>query len=152
MLSTLERVIILKTVSIFAETPDEILAEVAAICDEIELPGGQTVFEKGDPGDSLYIIVSGQVRVHDDDRLLNYLNERDVFGEMAVLDPETRSASVTTVEETRLLRVDQQALFEVMDDRPEVARGIIQVLSRHLRNRLKDLAELRDRLERSKAV
>lgn len=146
MLSTLERVIILKTASIFAETPDEVLAEIAAIAEELEAPAGQTIFEKGALGDSLYIIVSGKVRVHDNERLLNYLNEREIFGEMAVLDPEPRSASVTTVEETRLLRVDQQALFEVMDDRPEVARGIIHVLSRHLRNRMKDLAELRDRL------
>jgi hypothetical protein len=146
MLSTLERVIILKTAGIFAETPDEVLAEIAAIADESEASAGQTIFEKGDPGNSLYVIVSGKVRVHDQERFFNFLGEREIFGEMAVLDPEPRSASVTSVEDTYLLRVDQQALFEVMDDRPEVARGIIRVLSRHLRNRMKDLAELRDRL------
>ena len=68
---------------------------------------------------------------------------------MAVLDPEPRSASVTTVEDTRLLHVDEQALFEVMDAQPEVARGIIHVLSRHLRNRMKDVAELRARLPKA---
>lgn len=146
MLSTLERVIILKTVSVFAETPDEILAEIAAVADESEVPAGQTVFEKGDRGDCMYIIVSGKVRVHDQERFFNFLGERDVFGEMAVLDPELRSASVTTVEDTRLLRIDEQALFEVMDAQPEVARGIIHVLSRHLRNRMRDVADLRSRL------
>jgi ATP:ADP antiporter, AAA family len=146
MLSTLERVIILKTVGIFAGTPDEILAEIAAVGDELEVPAGQTIFEKGDRGDCMYIIVSGKVRVHDQERFLNFLGERDVFGEMAVLDPELRSASVTTVEDTQLLRVDEQALFEVIDAQPEVARGIIHVLSRHLRNRMRDVAELRTRL------
>jgi ATP/ADP translocase/HEAT repeat protein len=152
MLSTLERVIILKTVSIFAETPDEILAEIAAVAEEFEAPAGQTIFEKGERGDCLYIIVSGKVRVHDHERFFNYLNERDVFGEMAVLDPEVRSASVTTEEDTRLLRVDEQALFEVMDEQPEVARGIIHVLSRHLRNRMQDMINLRDRLQEPASV
>ena len=146
MLSTLEKVIILKTIGIFAETPDEVLAEIAANTEEIEVAAGHTIFEKGESGDSLYLIVNGKVRVHDRDRFFNFLGERDVFGEMAVLDPEPRSASVTTVEDTRLLRLDQQALFEVMDERPEVARGIIRVLSRHLRNRMKDVADLRARL------
>jgi ATP/ADP translocase/HEAT repeat protein len=146
MLSTLERVIILKTVGIFAETPDEVLAEIAAAAAEYEAPAGQMIFEKGERGDCLYIIVSGKVRVHDQDRFFNFLGEREVFGEMAVLDPEPRSASVTTVEDTRLLRVDEQALREVMDEQPEVARGIIRVLSRHLRNRMRDVAELRARL------
>ena len=150
MLSTLERVIILKTVSIFAETSDEVLAEVAAISEEVELPAGRTIFEKGELGDSLYIIVSGKVRVYDRERLFNYLGERDVFGEMAVLDPEPRSASVAAVEETHLLRLDQQALFELMDDHPEVARGIIHVLSRHLRNRMKDLTDLDIRLQEAR--
>ena len=88
--------------------------------------------------------------MHDQDRLFNYLGEREVFGEMAVLDPEPRSASITTVEDTRLLRVDEQALREVMDEQPDVARSIIRVLSRHLRNRMKDVAELRARLPEAK--
>jgi ATP:ADP antiporter, AAA family len=147
MLSTIEKVIILKTVSIFAETDDEVLAEVAAITTELAVSAGQTIFEKGDRGDSLYMIATGRVRVHDGDRTLNDLVTGNVFGEMAVLDPEPRSASVTAVEDTQLLRLDQQALYELIDDRPEVARGLIQVLSQHLRNRMRDLADLRDRAE-----
>lgn len=146
MLSTIEKVIILKTVGIFAETSDEVLAEVAAVTTETELPAGEKIFEKGDAGDSMYIIASGRVRVHDGDRVINDLVSGNVFGEMAILDPEARSASVTTVEDTQLLRLDQQALYELIDDRPEVARGLLKVLSQHLRNRMRDLAELRDQL------
>jgi CRP/FNR family cyclic AMP-dependent transcriptional regulator len=146
MLSTIEKVIILKTVSIFAETSDEILAEVAAIATETAGPAGANIFEKGDSGDSMYMIASGRVRVHDGARTLNDLVTGNVFGEMAVLDPQPRSASVTAIEDTQLLRLDQQALYELIDDRPEVARGLLQVLSQHLRNRMRDLAELRERL------
>jgi ATP:ADP antiporter, AAA family len=146
MLSTIEKVIILKTVSIFAETSDEILAEVATIATETDAPAGANIFEKGDAGDSMYMIASGRVRVHDGARTLNDLVTGNVFGEMAVLDPEPRSASVTAIEDTQLLRLDQQALYELIDDRPEVARGLLQVLSQHLRNRMRDLAELREGL------
>jgi AAA family ATP:ADP antiporter len=147
MLSTIEKVITLKTASIFAGTPDEILAEVASLLEEVELREGETIFEKGDAGNCMYIIIGGQVRVHDGGRTLNYLGEGDVFGEMAVLDTEPRVASVTAVEDTRLFRLDQEPFYELMDDRIEVARGIIRVLSQHLRARVQDLNDLRTRLE-----
>jgi CRP-like cAMP-binding protein len=117
------------------------------VLEEVEYNQGETIFEKGDLGDSMYIIVGGKVRVHDQDNTLNFLGERDVFGEMALLDPEARVASVTAMEDTRLLRLDQEPFFELMEERIDVARGIIQVLTRYLRDRVKDLAEMRSRIE-----
>ena len=70
----------------------------------------------------------------------------DVFGEMAVLDPEPRVASVTAVEDTQLLRLDQEPFYELMEDQIAVAQGIIRVLSAHLRNRVRDVTELRAKL------
>ena len=147
MLSIIERVLILKTVDIFAGTPDSTLAEIAALLREMELPAGETLFHKADPGQCMYIIVAGRLRVHDGDYLLNYLGERAIVGEMAVLDASPRMASVTATEETQLLRLDQEVLYELMADRPEVARGIIHVLSEHLRARVQTIAELTARLE-----
>lgn len=143
MLSTVEKVIILKGASIFAETPDAILAEVAQALEEMEVESGEMIFEKGDPGDSMYVLASGKVRVHDGAHTLNTLASGDVFGEMALLDPERRVASVTAQEDSRLLRLDQDSFYDLMSDRIEVARGIIQVLSRRLRERVQDLNELR---------
>ena len=147
MLSTVEKIIILKTVDLFTETPDSILAEVAALLQEVELPVGETIFEKGDSGDCMYIIVTGEVQAHDEGRTLNHLGEGDVFGEMAVLDPEPRVASITALEDTLLLRLDQEPFYELMEDRIEVARGIIRVLSGHLRNRVRDVAEIKTRIQ-----
>jgi CRP-like cAMP-binding protein len=65
---------------------------------------------------------------------------------MAVLESAPRMASVTATEPTRLLRLEQDALYELMADRIEVARGIIRVLSGRLRERVQDVAELRERL------
>ena len=146
MLSTIEKVIILKTADLFSGTPDEILAEVAAVASEVELKAGETIFRKGEPGDCMYVIVSGRLRAHDGPHTLNFLEQGDIFGEMAILDPQPRMASITAVEDSQLLRLDQEALYELMADRPEVARGMIRVLSRRLRDRVRDLNELRDRL------
>ena len=146
MLSTIEKVIILRGVPLFAETPNEILTELAALLTEVELPAGATLFNKGDPGDCMYIVVSGQVRVHDGEQTINLLNEGDIFGEMAILDPGPRMASVSAVTANLLLRLDQDALNELMEERSEIARGIIRVLSRRLRARVEELNELRSRL------
>jgi CRP-like cAMP-binding protein len=113
----------------------------------MEVPENEMIFKKGEPGDSMYIIVDGKVRVHTDERLLNYLGESDVFGEMALLDPEPRLASVTTIEPTRLFRLDQSPFYQLMAERPEVATGIIRVLTRLLRDRVRDLSQLDSRLK-----
>jgi ATP/ADP translocase/HEAT repeat protein len=135
MLLTIEKVLILKTVSIFAETPEEILAEVAAILEEVEVQAGETILHKDDVGRCMYIIVDGRVRIHNGDHVIAYLGARDIFGELAVLDAEPRSASATVEVDTQLFRLDQDALYELMTDRFEVARGIIRVLCRRVRVR-----------------
>jgi CRP-like cAMP-binding protein len=95
----------------------------------------------------MYIIVSGKVKAHDGDHILNTLQDGDVFGEMAMLDPEPRVASITAVDDTHLLRLDQEPFYELMEDRIEIARGVIHVLSGHLRNRVRDVAELKEQLK-----
>jgi CRP-like cAMP-binding protein len=131
----------------FSQTPDNVLADVADLLEEVDVDENETIFEKGDEGDSLYVILDGKVRVHDGERLLNYLGERDVFGEMALLDPEPRLASVTAVEATRLFRLDQAPFYVLMEERPEVAAGIIRVLTGRLRNRVRDVGQLKDRIK-----
>lgn len=147
MLSTVEKVLILKTVPMFSQTPDNVLADVADLLEEVDVSENATIFKHGDAGDSLYVILDGKVRVHDGERLLNYLGEREVFGEMALLDPEPRLASVTAMESTRLFRLDQASFYDLMTERPEVATGIIRVLTGHLRNRVRDIARLNERIQ-----
>jgi len=139
--STAERLTILRSVSIFTETPEESLVDAAGLLEEVEFKAGQTIFEKGDLGDCMYIIVHGKVKVHDGELMLNYLGKWDVFGEMAALDPEPRSATVTAVEDTYLLRLGQVDLYELMNRRTGVSRGIIQILCQRLRARMRDMVE-----------
>ncbi len=136
-----DKITTLRSVSVFTETPEPILAELAELLVEVEAKAGEVIFDKGDEGSCLFIIAEGRVRVSDGDRTLNYLGKRDVFGEMAALDPEARSATVTAVEDTLLLQLEAPALYDLIYRRPEVARGIIQVLVRHLRARMRDMAD-----------
>lgn len=133
MYSTVERVIILKSVPVFAAASEQLLAEVASVLEEVEFEAGDVIFEKGDPGTSMFIIVRGRVRVYDGDRTIVHLGERDVFGELAALDPEPRSASISAAEATQLFRLDREPLYEVMADHVEIASGIFHVLCQRLR-------------------
>jgi len=137
MLSPVEKVLILKAAPLFSETPDNVLADIGDLVDEVSFDTDQTIFNKGDHGDSLYVIVSGSVKVWDGDRLLNELGEGEVFGELALLDPEPRLASVKAAESTRLLRLDEAHFREVLDEQPEVSAAIIRVITRYLRSQLK---------------
>lgn len=133
MRSTLEKVIILKGTSLFAGTPDEVLAAVASQMREVTAAAGETIIHKGETGDSMYIIVRGRMRIHDGDHTLTYLGPDEVVGEMALLDPEPRAASVTAEEDTELLRLDQEPFNELIEDRIEVTRAIMRILTRRVR-------------------
>jgi HEAT repeat protein len=133
MLLLVEKVLILRTVSIFSDTPEDYLAEIAMVLQEVPVEPGVTFIHKGDPGNCLYIIASGKVRVHDADREFTLLGEREVVGELALLDSEARNADVTAVEKTMLLKLDQDAFYELITSNPEVVRGVLRVLTRRLR-------------------
>jgi CRP-like cAMP-binding protein len=141
MLSDLAKILILRTVPMFAQTSDAVLASIADLLREQDVPAGQTIIRKGDVGDCMFIIVEGVVRVHDGEHTLNYLSRRDVFGELAVLDAEARSVSVTAVAPTRLLLLEQAALYGLMNSHIEVAHGLFHVLCARLRGEVRESTE-----------
>jgi HEAT repeat protein len=132
----IEKVITLKAVEMFARTPEDVLADVAALAEEVRFKAGETIFKKGDAGESLYVIVKGEVKVHDGDLDLKHLKDKSVFGELAVLDPEPRSASITAVTDAHLLRLDREAFLELMAGNMEVVRGVLSVLCDRIREKL----------------
>jgi CRP/FNR family cyclic AMP-dependent transcriptional regulator len=128
----IERVFILKRTDLFKELPSEVLASFANHLDEIYVGEGETVFQKGDIGKAMYVVVDGRIRIHDGDKEIKVLGSDQVFGEVTVLTAEVRLLSATALEESRLLRLDQDVLYEVMAGRPAVSRGMIKVLVERL--------------------
>ena len=107
------------------------------VLDEIHYKPGEVIFEKGQVGDSMYIIIEGKVRVYDADRTIARLGERDIFGELALLDPEPRFASISAETQTRLFRLDREAFLELMGANIEIVRGVLSVLCKRLRRSVK---------------
>ncbi len=142
MLSTIEKMLILKSTDIFHRIPDHILGEISTLVEEMEVDEGVTVFQEGDFGDSLFILVEGEVVVIDEGQPINVLGARDTFGEMALLDPEPRSATVVASMPTKLLRLDQLAFSELLYESPEFAQGIIRSLTDRLRTATKRISQL----------
>lgn len=133
MLTSVQRLLLVQKVPIFKELRDDFLVRLAAAMEELSFPAKHTIVKQGDEGRSLYILASGQVQVHIGHRLLATLQKEDCFGEMAVLDAEPRSASVTTLEPCDCLMLTQQQLYEAIDETPGVAVNIIRLLSRRIR-------------------
>ncbi|MFW6357759.1 MAG: cyclic nucleotide-binding domain-containing protein [Chroococcales cyanobacterium] len=133
MLSSFDRLLFIRRASIFQELRDEFLVKLASVMDELSFPAQHTIFEKGEEGRSLYIVVSGRVKIHIGDRELAQLKQGDIFGEMSLFDAETRSASVTTLEKCDCLTLNQLQLQDAIEETPEIAVNIIRALSRRVR-------------------
>lgn len=129
----IEKVLLLKSLSIFSETPETILAELAPLMQDQEVEQGEIVFNEGETGDCMYIIYSGQIQIHKGKTVLAVLAEKEVFGELSLLDAETRSASATAATDCFLFKIDQEPFYELIESRPEVAMGFIKILCKRLR-------------------
>jgi|GEM_PF-253660 tyrosine decarboxylase len=130
---TIEKVAILKSINIFTEMPEYVLAALASLADEVHLQPGETFIQEGELGDCMYIIMAGEVRVHSGQNTILTLGPGQIVGELAILDPAPRVASVTTLQDTRLLRIDKDVFDEVLNDWPEIGRDVIRTLCQRLR-------------------
>ncbi len=132
-MTIVERVLLLKGVELFAAVPSEELAAIARIASEIRIDAGGVVLRENDPGDSLYFVVEGKATVHKDGRTIAELGERGVFGELALLDPGPRSATVEATTDLVLLEIKRDDFVEILAARPEVPLGVIRMLARRVR-------------------
>jgi len=120
--------------------PGPDLAGIASLAGVVHLETDDVVFEQGDNGDAFYMVVSGAVRITRGTHELAMLGSREGFGEMAILDHETRSATATAAESTTLLRIDQDSFDQLIELNPAVAKGIYRVLTARLRSTLAKVA------------
>ncbi len=140
-LTTMQKTELLKQVSIFAHLPDDVLRTIADLMVDVYAQPGQTVIRKGDEGDYLYVVVDGHLRVHDGDRTFDTLEAGGVAGEMALLDDEPRTASITAAAQSHLLHLDQDPFYALLAGEPDLARDLMGLLSMRLRERTLDLPQ-----------
>lgn len=86
------------------------------------------IFKKGDIGDAMYAILDGAVKVHEDQHDFGLLSQGECFGEYALIDDETRSASVTAIKETKVAKIDRKHFLDLMKKDKGFAQGVLSVM------------------------
>jgi CRP-like cAMP-binding protein len=135
-LSAIEKVLFLKGTDFFRELGGEYLLHIAKVAVECDFAEGEAVFKEGDFDRSLFIVVEGAVRIEVHGEEVNVLGPGSCFGEMALLEGKARSATAVAVEATHALKVEHDEFFELITERPEIAKGVMAVLSGRLREML----------------
>lgn len=129
---------LLGRVPLFSELSAGELGRVAQVAVPRRFPRDTRVFHEGDPGDACYVVSSGSCRVtrqHSDGRVITLatLGPGAIFGELAMLDGERRSASVEAVEDTELLALPATDVRALIREHPELAEKLVVALTRRLR-------------------
>lgn len=134
---TEEKLRFLQKTELFAELP---VASVESICDvahELVCPEEHTLFEEGDEGDSLYLLVDGEISIIKSEMEVLSFNEKGYcFGEVALIDDKPRSATIKTVTTTRLLRITRNDFYQALAREPLIGRGMFRVLNNKIRHDL----------------
>ncbi|HEX9339377.1 MAG TPA: Crp/Fnr family transcriptional regulator [Pseudonocardiaceae bacterium] len=120
---------------------------LAQSLEPVEFPRGHLIFAEGEPGDRLYIIQSGKVKLgrkspDGRENLLWIAGPADMFGELSIFDPGPRTSSATTVTDVRAVSMDRVMLREWINKRPDIAEQLLRVIARRLRRTNNMLAEL----------
>ncbi len=113
----------------------------------VDFPRAHVIFNEGEPGDRLYIISSGKVKIgrrsaDGRENLLAVMGPSDMFGELSIFDPGPRTSTATTVTEVRAMTMDRSALREWISKRPDIAEQLLRVIARRLRRTNNMLADL----------
>ncbi|MEZ4649969.1 MAG: cyclic nucleotide-binding domain-containing protein [Candidatus Eisenbacteria bacterium] len=134
MLTTIERVILLRRVDVFTGVPTEKLAELAAVSEEVDRLEDDVLFREGDPSDALYLVIHGEVRLTSQGQWVADVGPEEAIGTWALFDDEPRIATATVTRDARLLRIRTIRFQELLSDHTEIAQAVLRTLARRFRS------------------
>jgi len=128
----------LKNTFLFRGLPDEVLAALAQKVVKHKLANGDVLIRKGDAGDSLFMVLQGWFKIvaqnaQGSELVINQAGPGETIGEMAVLDRVPRAATVVATTDAEVLELKQDAFYEILDQRPDLALELIRSFSSRLR-------------------
>ena len=136
-LSLMDRILFLKRVSLFEGLSPSDLKQVASIAEEELFTDGDMIAQQGEPGDALFVIVSGEVSVVivKDGYNVEVARRRsgEYVGEMSIINREPRMATLIASGDVRALCIDQKSFEGLIRERPEVSLAVIKMLSKRLK-------------------
>ncbi len=133
MLSEVEVLLQLRRFRIFEQLTVRELADVGRLVRQEQYAAGAAIVRENEFENSMYAITEGRVQVSKNGVVLTDLASGEIFGEMAIFDGEPRSATVTAIEPTRVLRIEGKDLLALMEELPGIAIAICRTLSRLVR-------------------
>ena len=139
---------VLKGMQMFRYLSYKELVQVAATAETIEVPTDKVIFSDGQPGDAMYVVISGSVQLSKHDKAVTALGRGHHFGELALVDRSVRSLTARAVEPTRLVVVQRKDFYDIVKREPALAVKLlwafVQVLGQRLKKTTADLSDALD--------
>lgn len=141
MLGIIDRLKALKTTPLFSSLSFDDLGELAKITAVRTFSHGARIITEGDPGDSMFIIIQGKVKIFrvrgSQEVIAAVLGQYEYFGEMALIDEKPRTASVEALDETVLLCIYKKDFKNLLLLYPEISFEMLRIFSERFRERIK---------------
>ena len=127
-LTIIEKVIFLKSVDIFEHATIEQLGRIAGLTQEVHFQPGDIIFKEGEPGDALYLLLSGQVFIEKNGHILREMKEKEAFGTLEVLDFHPRAITAKAVDRVRALKLNGQEFHDLLSLDIEMVQAVFRTL------------------------
>lgn len=141
MMDLQQRLTLLTGIDLFAGLRGSELLPLAEAVQEVELPADSTLYTEGEPGQDMFLLLEGSLRIFKDKRLITTLAPIDYIGEMALIEDKPRSATVVSASPVRLLRLTSSQFQEFLLTQPQALLHLTQALSRRIRRDTEQLAQ-----------
>ncbi len=125
-----------KAIEIFQPLPDEKLELLISDSREIVLNAGETLFREGDPGDSMYVILSGEIAIEKENTMITRKGLGSYFGEMTLIEDKPRSATIKAITESRLLEIMKDQFLQHLASNPQTLMTVLRTVSERARENL----------------
>ena len=127
-LSTIEKVLFLKSIDLFADAAIEDLGRVAALTEEVRFKSGETIFREGELVEAIYFVVKGRVAVERNGNRIREVGEKEAVGIVAALDQEPAVHTVIALEPVHALKLDAQDFHDMLSVDYELVRAVFRAL------------------------
>jgi CRP-like cAMP-binding protein len=127
-LTTIEKVIFLKSVDIFEHATVEQLGRIAGLTEEVHFEPGETIFREGEPGDACYLLLSGRVSIEKNGNALREMKERAAFGTLEILDFHPRGVTAIAVDQVHALKLNGQEFHDLLSLDIEMVQAVLRML------------------------
>jgi len=135
---SVDKLAVLRNDPLFGELGTDTLTRLASYAHTKAVAAGTRIFEKGDAGTSLFAVLRGTVRISNQsadgkDAVLNMISAGGIFGEIALLDGQPRTADAVAVSDSELMQIDRRDFVPLVTQHPEIALKLIEILCGRIR-------------------